>query len=48
MKYASLDMSITEFRNLCKLYWTTKYNYLAIDLTKDFESGQKYHNKLEL
>jgi len=48
MNYASVDMSITEFKDLCKKYWQKKYSYLVIDLTRDYESGHKYRNKLEL
>jgi len=33
MNYASVDMSITEFKELCKKYWSKKYSYLVIDLT---------------
>jgi len=48
MNYASVDMTLTEFKELCKLYWSKKYSYLVIDLTRDFESGHKHRNKLEL
>jgi len=46
--YAAVDMTLTEFRQLCKNYWVNKYNYLVIELTRDYESGHKYRNKLEL
>jgi len=46
--YASVDCHVTKFRNMCKTFWAKKYNYLVIDLTRDFESGHKYRNKLEL
>jgi len=46
--YASVDMTITEFKELCKNAWTNKYKYLVIDLTRDYESGHKYRSKLEL
>jgi len=48
MNYASVDMELKEFKELCKYYWNEKYSYLLIDLTRDFESGLKYRNKLEL
>jgi len=37
--YASVDMTLTEFRNICKDCWSKKYCYLVIDLTRDYESG---------
>jgi len=46
--FASIDMELSEFRNICKNAWKNKYNYLVIDLTRDFESNLKYRYKLEL
>jgi len=46
--YASVDMELKEFKELCKQYWEKKYSYLVIDLTRDYESGHKYRNKIEL
>jgi len=48
INYASVDMTMTEFKELCKKYWEKKYSYLVIDLTRDYETGHKYRNKLEL
>jgi len=48
MNFASIDMTFAEFRNNCKTAWKNKYNYLVIDLTRDFESNLKYRYKLEL
>jgi len=46
--FASIDMELSEFRNICKNAWKQKYNYLVIDLTRDYESNLKYRYKLEL
>jgi len=46
--FASKDMELSEFRNICKNAWKDKYNYLVIDLTRDYESNLKYRYKLEL
>jgi len=46
--YASVDMSLADFKQLCKNYLAKKYNYSVIDLTRDYESGLKFRNKLEL
>jgi len=48
MNFASIDMELSEFRNICKTAWKDKYNYLVIDLTRDYESNVKYRYKLEL
>jgi len=44
--FASVDMSIDEFKKLCKNCWDLKYGYLVIDLSRDYESGLKYRNYL--
>lgn len=41
-KFASVDMTISEFRDICKKAWTTKHGYLVIDTTRDYDSGLKY------
>jgi len=41
-------MELSNFKELCKIAWKVKYNYLVIDLTRDYESGLKYRYKLEL
>jgi len=41
MNYASVDMTITKFKELCKKYWSKIYSYLVIDLTRDYETGYK-------
>jgi len=48
MNYASVNMELKEFKELCKKSWEKKYSYLVIDLTRDYETGYKYRNKLEL
>jgi len=45
---ASIDMTLAEFKNICKNACKIKYNYLVIDLTRDFKSNLKYRYKLEL
>jgi len=44
--FASVDMSIDEFKKLCKNCWDFKYAYLVINLSRDYESGLKYRNYL--
>jgi len=46
--FASIDMELPEFKDICKNAWKQKYNYLVIDLTRDYESNSKYRYKLEL
>jgi len=46
--FASIGMELSEFRNICKTAWKNKYNYLVIDLTRDYKSNLKYRYKLEL
>jgi len=46
--FASIDMELKEFRNICKNAWKDRYKYLVIDLTRDYESNLKYRYKLEL
>jgi hypothetical protein len=41
-KSASVDMTINEFRAVCKKAWSKKHGYLVIDTSRDFESGLKY------
>ena len=45
-KFASVDMKIDKFKQICQNAWRNKYGYLVIDLTRDFESGFKYREKL--
>jgi len=46
--FASLDMELPELKNICKTACKNKYNYLVIDLTRDYDSNLKYRYKLEL
>jgi len=41
-------MELPEFKNIYKTAWKNKYNYLVIDLTRDYDSNLKYIYKLEL
>jgi len=44
--FASVDMTICKFKELCKKYCFVKYGYIVIDLSRDDDSGLKYRNFL--
>lgn len=46
--FSSVDMNIDEWKQLCKDAWSKKYGYIVIDLSRDYESGNKYRKQLEL
>jgi len=48
--FASVDMSSDKFKSLCKKYWSPKYGYLVIDMSRDYSDvvGFKYRNNLHL
>jgi len=46
--FASIDMKLEKIKNICETAWKNKYNYLVIDLTRDYESNLKYRYKIEL
>jgi len=46
--FASVDMSIVEFKLFCKDSWEPKFGFILIDLSRDFESNLKYRNTLEI
>lgn len=46
--FASVDMSIEDFKKFCKDAWTKKYGFIVIDTSRDFESRNKYRKQLEL
>ena len=46
--FASVDMSCSEFKNLCNDAWKNKFDFLVIDQSQDYESGNKYRKRLEL
>ena len=46
--FSSVDMSIKDWKRLCKEAWKEKYKFLVIDLSRDYESGNKYRLQLEL
>jgi len=48
MNFASVDIKLSKFRNICKTAWKQIYIYFVIDLTRDYESNLKYRYKLEL
>ena len=46
--FASVDMSLIDFKDFCKKSWTKKFGYIIIDLSREFESNNKYRSTLEL
>lgn len=42
--FTSVDMTICKFKELCKKYWSEKFGYIVIDLSRDYDSGLKYRN----
>lgn len=44
--FASVDMSIKEFKDLCAKCWKTKYGHLVIDMSRDYESNLKYRDSV--
>ena len=44
--FSSVDMSFKDWKKFCT--WNKKYSYIIIDLSKDYESGNKYRTKLSL
>lgn len=44
--FASIDMSLMEFKALCSKAWRHKFGFLVIDLTKDYETGKRYRTQL--
>jgi len=45
INFASVDTSSDEFKSLCKKYWSRKYGYLVIDMSRDYNDA-KYRNFL--
>ena len=37
------DMNHDEFKEMCRVAWSEKFNYLCFDMTKNKKEG-KYHN----
>jgi len=46
--YASVEMELKESKEFCEKCWEKKYSNLVIDLTRDYETGHKNRNKIEL
>jgi ASC-1-like (ASCH) protein len=46
--FVEVDMSIKNFKQFCNNAWSKKYGFILIDLSRDFGSGDKYRNQLEL
>jgi ASC-1-like (ASCH) protein len=46
--FASVDMDIKHFKDFCKKAWSKKHGYIVIDLSRDYESDNKYRSNLEL
>ena len=47
-EFASVDMPLQEFKDFCHKAWSKKHGFIVIDFSRDFESGNKYRNRLEL
>jgi hypothetical protein len=46
---ASVDIhKLQDFKQLCRDAWEPKHGFLVIDLSRDFESGNKYRTSLDL
>ena len=41
-------MNIKEWKKFCKEAWKHKYRFLVIDMSRDYESGNKHRLQLEL
>jgi len=46
--FASVVMTCSEFKRFCNDAWKNKFGFIVIDLSQDYESGNKYRNRLEL
>ena len=46
--FSSVDMDLDSWRKLCKDAWSKKHGFVVSDLTRDYESGNKYRKQLEL
>lgn len=46
--FASVDMNLKQFKDFCKLSWNKKHGFIVIDLSRDYESNNKYRSTLEL
>ena len=47
--FSSVDMSFNDWKKMCKQAWEKKkYGFIVIDLSRDYESGNKYRLQLEL
>ena len=40
------EFSFTDYKNICKRAWMTKYNYIVIDLDCDFAKLRENWNKV--
>jgi hypothetical protein len=46
--FASVDMTISELKEFCRMAWSRKHGFIVIDLSRDYESNKKYRSSLEL
>ena len=46
--FSSVDMELKDWKQMCKTAWSKKYGYIVIDLSRDYESGNKYRFNIEL
>ena len=47
-KFARVDMSLQQFREICNKAWEEDYGYLVIDRSRKYNSGNKYRTSLKL
>ena len=47
-KFARVDMSLQQFREICNKAWEEDYEYLVIDRSRKYNSGNKYRTSLNL
>ena len=46
--FSSVDMDYKTWKDFCKTGWKNKYNFIVIDMSRDYDSGNKYRFQLEL
>ena len=46
--FASVDMTMKQFKDFCKLAWSWKHGFIVIDLSRDYDTGNKYRSSLQL
>jgi len=46
--FASVDMNIKQLSDFCITAWHQKHGYIVIDLSRDYDSKNKYRGQLNL